>query len=47
MPKIHVSLRGDGKINLSELAKKYGGGGHKAAAGFAVEGNINFPWQIK
>ena len=33
-PKIHVSLRGDGKINLSELAKKFGGGGHKAAAGF-------------
>ena len=46
-PKIHVSLRGDGKINLSELAKKYGGGGHKASAGFAVEGKINFPWQIK
>ena len=46
-PKIHVSLRGDGKINLSELANKFGGGGHKAAAGFAIEGNINFPWQLK
>ena len=46
-PKIHVSLRGDGKINLSELAKKYGGGGHKAAAGFAIEGDINFPWKPK
>ena len=45
--KIHVSLRGDGKINLSELANKFGGGGHKAAAGFAIEGNINFPWQLK
>lgn len=46
-PKIHVSLRGDGKINLSELAKKYGGGGHKASAGFAIDGKINFPWQTK
>ena len=46
-PKIHVSLRGDGKINLSELAEKYGGGGHKAAAGFAIEGNINFPLATK
>lgn len=46
-PKIHVSLRGDGKINLSELAKKFGGGGHKASAGFAIDGKINFPWQTK
>lgn len=46
-PKIHVSLRGNGKINLSELAKKFGGGGHKASAGFAIERNINFPWQTK
>lgn len=48
-PKIHVSLRGNGKINLSELAKKFGGGGHKASAGFAfvIDGDIDFPWQIK
>ena len=46
-PKIHVSLRGNGKINLSELAKKYGGGGHKASAGFAFDSKINFPWQTK
>lgn len=46
-PKIHVSLRGNGKINLSKLAEKFGGGGHKAAAGFAIEGKINFPWQLK
>lgn len=45
--KIHVSLRGNGKINLSELAKKFEGGGHKASAGFAIEGNIHFPWQTK
>lgn len=46
-PKIHVSLRGNGKINLSKLAEKFGGGGHKASAGFAIERNINFPWQTK
>lgn len=45
--KIIVSLRSDGKINVAELAEKYGGGGHKAAAGFAIEGDINFPWQTK
>jgi oligoribonuclease NrnB/cAMP/cGMP phosphodiesterase (DHH superfamily) len=32
--ELYVSLRGDGKINLAELAKKYGGGGHAAAASF-------------
>ncbi len=33
-----VSLRGTGKdIDLGEIAKQYGGGGHKNAAGFKVE----------
>ena len=31
------SIRGDGKINLSELAKTYGGGGHPHSAGFRIE----------
>lgn len=30
------SLRGDGTIDLSEIAKKYGGGGHHDAASFRV-----------
>jgi len=29
------SLRSDGTVDVSELAKKYGGGGHKNAAGFS------------
>lgn len=45
--KIGVSLRGGGEINLADVAKKYGGGGHKASAGFAIDGKINFPWQTK
>lgn len=34
---LKVRLRGAGKIDLSELAKKYNGGGHFNAAGFIIE----------
>jgi len=33
-----VSLRSHGEVNVAELAKKFGGGGHKNAAGFTKEG---------
>lgn len=33
--RIAVSLRSDGSVDVSELAQRYGGGGHKAAAGFS------------
>ena len=39
-----VSLRSDGSVDVSEIAKKYGGGGHKAAAGFRFYSNSEFPW---
>jgi oligoribonuclease NrnB/cAMP/cGMP phosphodiesterase (DHH superfamily) len=39
------SARGDGRINLNELVKKLGGGGHKAAAGFTFKSSIKFPWK--
>ncbi len=35
--KLSVSLRSDGSVDVSEIAKKYGGGGHASAAGFSVE----------
>ena len=35
--KLRVSLRGDGSVDLAEIAIKYGGGGHHDAAGFNVE----------
>ncbi len=39
--KIKVSLRAfHDNIDASEIAKQFGGGGHKAAAGFTYEGNI-------
>lgn len=41
-----VSLRSDGSVDVSLLAQKYGGGGHKAAAGFAFPINKEKPWKI-
>lgn len=41
--KIGCSLRSDGRVDVSQsiflltvVAKKYGGGGHRAAAGFSI-----------
>lgn len=35
--KVRVSLRGKSNIDLSDIAKKFNGGGHKDAAGFNIE----------
>ncbi len=43
---IHVSLRSDDSVDVSEIAKKYGGGGHRAAAGFSFPAGEPFPWKI-
>lgn len=42
---IHVSLRSDGSVDVAEIAKKYGGGGHPAAAGFFIPKGENIPWK--
>jgi len=44
--KIEVSLRSNGRVDVSEIAKKFGGGGHKAAAGFKFDGGCDFPWKL-
>ncbi len=36
-----VSLRGKGKIPVRDIARKFGGGGHKDAAGCRIEGEEN------
>lgn len=36
-----VSLRSKYDFDVAEVALKYNGGGHKKAAGFAVDGNLN------
>lgn len=42
--KVLVSLRSNGKVDVSKIAGKFGGGGHKAAAGFIIEKNQKIPW---
>ncbi len=43
---ISVSLRSDGKFDVSKLAQKYGGGGHPVASGFTFPAKNPFPWHI-
>ncbi len=37
---IRVSLRSDGSVDVNELASRFGGGGHKVAAGLRVRGDL-------
>lgn len=39
------SLRSNGKVDVSKLAKRYGGGGHKASAGFNIPASKPLPWK--
>jgi hypothetical protein len=34
-----ISIRGDGSIDVSAIARKYGGNGHPSSSGFLI------PWQ--
>ncbi|HUS50939.1 MAG TPA: DHHA1 domain-containing protein [Candidatus Paceibacterota bacterium] len=43
--KKRISLRSNGKVDVSKIAEKYGGGGHKCAAGFAIKSEDPFPWE--
>jgi len=43
--KKRISLRSNGKVDVSKIAEKYGGGGHKCAAGFAIGEEDPFPWE--
>lgn len=44
--KLFVSLRSIKGFDVSKIAQKYGGGGHKTAAGFCLDFKANFPWQV-
>lgn len=44
--KTVVSLRGNGKTDVAAIAQKYGGGGHKASAGFTLGPDAPLPWRI-
>lgn len=41
---LKVSLRGDGEVDLSVLAEKYGGGGHRSSCGFVVPVSSPLPF---
>jgi oligoribonuclease NrnB/cAMP/cGMP phosphodiesterase (DHH superfamily) len=45
--KVHVSLRSNGRVDVSKLAEKYNGGGHERAAAFIFEIGVGkiFPWK--
>lgn len=41
-----VSIRGDGTIDVSEIASRYGGNGHKSSSGFLIPAGGEMPWTI-
>ena len=43
--RIKVSLRSDGTVDVGQIALKYIGGGHKAAAAFSLNVNEEKPWK--
>lgn len=45
--QISVSLRSTKKVDVSKIAQKYGGGGHRQAAGFFLDAGEKIPWRIK
>ena len=45
--KIKVSLRSGDGIDVSKIARKFGGGGHKLASGFIYKVDFKFPWHNK
>lgn len=38
--RVRVSLRSKGAVNVSEMAEKFGGGGHECASGFSAPGPL-------
>jgi nanoRNase/pAp phosphatase (c-di-AMP/oligoRNAs hydrolase) len=44
--RIRCSLRSYGKIDVSKIAKKYGGGGHRQSSGFSFPVGKKTPWKL-
>ncbi len=42
---IHVSLRGNGTIDVTKLAERFGGGGHHDSSGFGIKADMKLPWK--
>ena len=43
---VSVSLRSDESVDVSELARKHGGGGHKRSSAFRILAGQPFPWKM-
>ncbi len=43
--RVEVSLRSNGDLDVSKIVAKFGGGGHRNAAGFSLPANSKFPWK--
>ncbi len=43
---LNISLRSDTSIDISIIARKYGGNGHPHAAGFRVKWGDTLPWTV-
>lgn len=41
-----VSIRGDGTVNVAEIAQRYGGNGHHDASGFLIPVDGPMPWVL-
>ncbi len=41
-----VSIRGNGSVNVAEIAAKYGGNGHHDSAGFIIAADGQMPWVL-
>jgi oligoribonuclease NrnB/cAMP/cGMP phosphodiesterase (DHH superfamily) len=39
-----VSIRGNGSVDVSKIAEKYGGGGHPGSSGFFIPNGETMPW---
>lgn len=42
---LRVSLRGDGSVNVADIAQKYGGNGHPNSAAFSLAWGAPLPWE--
>ena len=42
---VRVSLRSNGEVDVSLLARRYGGNGHPAASGFRIPFGDTMPWE--
>ncbi len=42
---LNISIRGDGSVDVAEIARRFGGNGHTSAAGFRIPWNTQIPWK--